>query len=52
MAVCMGANPQGLEYGLHYSQMIESYMVPSHSASEDSADSLIPYAYAGYMEVT
>lgn len=40
------------EYGLHYSQMIESYMVPSHGASEDSVDSLIPYAYAGYMEVT
>ena len=40
------------EYGLHYSQMIESYMVPSHGASEDSANSLIPYAYAGYMEVT
>ncbi len=40
------------EYGLHYSQMIESYMVPSHGVAEDSMDSPVPYAYAGYMEIS
>lgn len=41
------------EHGLHYSQMIESYMAPSHGVAEDSMDySPVPYAYAGYMEIS
>ena len=31
MAVCMGANPQGLEYGLHYRRAVTSFAVKDYT---------------------